>query len=61
MLIMDTSEHILGSGFAAEDGSFDVKGHGIVIVRVELGAVSVYFMPATETEERVRIEGLEQL
>ena len=36
-LIMDTSEHLLGAAFTAEDGSFEVKGHGIVIVRVELG------------------------
>ncbi|CAA6677519.1 Unannotated [Lentimonas sp. CC4] len=60
MLIMDTSEHILGSGFAAEDGSFEVKGHGIMIVRVELGVVSAYFLPGSGTEERVRIDDLRQ-
>ncbi|MFQ3225726.1 MAG: hypothetical protein ACI8Z5_001990 [Lentimonas sp.] len=61
MLIMDTSEHLLGSGFAAEDGSFEVEGQGMVIVRVELGVVSAYFLPGSGTEQRVRIDGLEQL
>jgi len=60
MLIMDTSEHILGSGFAAEDGSFEVEGHGTVIVRVELGVVSAYFLPGSDNEDRVRIDGLRQ-
>lgn len=61
MLIMDTSDHLLGSGFAAEDGSFEVKGHGTVIVRVELGVVSAYFLPSSGQEQRVRIENLQQL
>ena len=60
-LIMDTSEHLLGAAFAAEDGSFEVEGHGIVLVRVELGVVSAYFLPGSEAEQRVRIENLKQL
>ncbi|MFQ3271683.1 MAG: hypothetical protein ACI9A1_002010, partial [Lentimonas sp.] len=45
----------------AEDGSFEVEGQGMVIVRVELGVVSAYFLPGSGTEQRVRIDGLEQL
>ena len=57
---MDTSEHLEGAAFAAEDGSFEVEGHGIVIVRVELGVVSAYFLPGSEKELRVRVENLKQ-
>lgn len=60
-LIMDASEHLLGAAFAAEDGSFEVEGHGIVLVRVELGVVSAYFLPGSEKEQRVRVENLQQL
>ena len=60
-LIMDTSEHLQGAAFAAEDGSFEVEGHGVVIVRVELGVVSAYFLPDSEKEQRVRVENLKQL
>lgn len=59
-LIMDTSEYLEGSSFAAEDGSFEAVGHGIVVVRVELGGVSAYFLPESEDEQRVRIENLQQ-
>lgn len=60
-LIIDTSAHLLGAAFAAEDGSFEVEGHGIVVVRVELGAVSAYFLPDWEKEQRVSVEDLQQL
>lgn len=60
-LIIDTSEHLLGTAFAAEDGSFKVEGQGIVIVRVELGVVSAYFLPGSEDEKRVLVEDLQQL
>tara|TARA_B110000285_G_scaffold227438_1_gene288771 strand:- start:866 stop:1813 length:948 start_codon:yes stop_codon:yes gene_type:complete len=59
-LIMDTSEYLLGAAFTAEDGLFEVKGHGIVIVRLELGLGSVYFLLDSDEEERVRIEELQQ-
>jgi len=59
-LIMDSSEHLLGAALAEEDGSFAVEGHGIVIVRVELGLASVYFVLDSDEEERVRIEELQQ-
>ena len=59
-LIMDTSEYLLGAAFTAEDGSFEVEGHGIVIVRVELGLASAYFLLDSDEEERVRIEELRQ-
>jgi hypothetical protein len=60
-LIMDTSENLLGTAFAEEDGSFEVEGQGIVIVRVELGVVSAYFLPGSEHEKRVLVEDLQQL
>ena len=60
-LIMDVSEHLLGAAFTAEDGSFVVKGHGIVVVRVELGLGSVYFLLDSDGEQRVRVEELQQL
>jgi hypothetical protein len=60
-LIMDTSENLLGAAFVAEDGSFEVEGRGLVIVRVELGVVSAYFLPGSEKETRVFIEDLQQL
>ena len=60
-LFVDTSEHLLGAAFAAEDGSFEVEGHGTLIVRVELGVVSVYFFPGSEEEQRVRAEAVQQL
>ncbi len=59
-LIMDTSEHLLGAAFTETDGSFEVEGHGIVIVRVELGLASVYFVLDSDKEERVHIEQLQQ-
>ena len=58
---MDTSENLLGAAFVAEDGSFEVEGRGLVIVRVELGVVSAYFLPGSEKETRVFIEDLQQL
>jgi len=60
-LIMDTSENLLGTAFAEEDGSFEVEGQGIVIVRVQLGVVSAYFLPGSEHEKRVLVEDLQQL
>ena len=60
-LIMDTSENLLGAAFAEEDGSFEVEGQGIVIVRVQLGVVSAYFLPGSEHEKRVLVEDLQQL
>ena len=60
-LIMDTSENLLGAAFAEEDSSFEVEGQGIVIVRVELGVVSAYFLPGSEHEKRVLVEDLQQL
>jgi len=60
-LIMETSENLLGAAFAEEDGSFEVEGQGIVIVRVELGVVSAYFLPGSEHEKRVLVEDLQQL
>ena len=60
-LIMDTSENLLGTAFAEEDGSFEVEGQGIVIVRVQLGVVSAYFLPSAEHEKRVLVEDLQQL
>ena len=59
-LIMDISENLLGTAFAEEDGSFEVEGQGIVIVRVELGTVSAYFLPGSEHEKRVLVEDLQQ-
>ena len=59
-LIMDISQHLLGAAFAEEDGSFEVEGQGIVIVRVELGTVSAYFLPGSEHEKRVLVEDLQQ-
>ncbi len=59
-LIMDISENLLGTAFAEEDGSFEVEGQGIVIVRVELGVVSAYFLPGSEHEKRVLVEDLQQ-
>jgi hypothetical protein len=61
MLIIDTASNLVGAAFVDEDGSFEVEGHGIVIVRVELGVVSAYFLPSLEQEQRVRIENLQQL
>lgn len=60
-LIMDISENLLGTAFAEEDGSFEVEGQGIVIVRVQLGVVSAYFLPGSEHEKRVLVEDLQQL
>ena len=59
-LIMDVSENLLGTAFAEEDGSFEVEGQGIVIVRVQLGVVSAYFLPGSEHEKRVLVEDLQQ-
>tara|TARA_B110000093_G_scaffold86941_1_gene94097 strand:+ start:2652 stop:3599 length:948 start_codon:yes stop_codon:yes gene_type:complete len=59
-LIMDISENLLGTAFAEEDGSFEVEGQGIVIVRVQLGVVSAYFLPGSEHEKRVLVEDLQQ-
>ena len=59
-LIMDISQHLLGAAFAEEDGSFEVEGQGIVIVRVELGTVSAYFLPGSVHEKRVLVEDLQQ-
>jgi len=38
-----------------------LEGDAYEQVRVELGVVSAYFLPGAEAEQRVRIEGLEQL
>jgi hypothetical protein len=59
-LIMDISENLLGTAFAEEDGSFEVEGQGIVIVRVELGTVFAYFLPGSVHEKRVLVEDLQQ-
>lgn len=61
MLIIDTSEYLEGAAMVADDGSFEVEGHGLLIVRLELEGVSVYFLPTSENEVRVRVEDLTQL
>lgn len=60
LLVMDTAEFLLGAAFAAEDGSFEAEGHGIVVVRAELAGTSAYFIPGSEKEKRVWIENLQQ-
>lgn len=60
LLVMDTAGFLLGAAFAAEDGSFEVEGHGIVVVRAELAGTSAYFIPGSEKEKRVWIENLQQ-
>lgn len=60
-LVMDISEHLQGASFAAEDGSFEAEGHGVVVVRVELGMTSAYFLPGSVNEQRVLIKNLQQL
>jgi len=55
-MIIDVSKNIEDSTFLSEDGSFAVKGEGLLIVRIEYGPRSVYFIPEDPSETRVTVD-----
>ena len=55
-MIIDVSKNIEDSTFLSEDGSFTVKGEGLLIVRIEYGPRSVYFIPEDPSETRVTVD-----
>lgn len=58
-LFAQVAQHSQGAALADADGNFEVEGQGMLIVRVEYGLDSVYFI-IDETEQRVKVDGLRE-
>jgi hypothetical protein len=54
-MIVDVSKNSLDSTFLSDDGSFSVEGEGLLIVRIEYGPRSAYFIPGNPSEKRVTV------
>lgn len=54
-LFVEVSQHSTGATVVEEDGSFEVEGEGFLLVRLEYGLDSAYFI-MSEEETRVQIE-----
>lgn len=54
-LIVEIDGSSDGEGTIQEDGSFEVVGQGTLVVRVEYGPVSAYFLPGESSEKRVTV------
>ncbi|MGJ8639299.1 MAG: hypothetical protein ACSHYA_07880 [Opitutaceae bacterium] len=59
-LIMDVSLNGVGSAMLESPGAFEVEGHGELIVRVEFGADSAFFIISPD-EKRVLVKDLQQV
>lgn len=59
-MITGVSLHSLGSVLLAAAGPFEVEGHGTLVVRVEYGANSAYFI-VSEDESLVSVKDLRQI
>ncbi len=57
-LLGEIYKYSIGSAEVAADGSFTVKGHGVIILRVDYNEHSVYFLPEDPDEKRVKVSSI---